>query len=212
MADRRNRAESKKATNDWLSPPELLQAAGKFDLDPACYPVMPWRTAERMVSNQPPYVALACNCGSENPKSARHGHDHLTWCLSRGCETTGYPVDLVSDGLAIEWDGRVWLNPPWDDPLPWARKMARHGEGLMLVSAKSTDTKWAQVILAHAHAVLFFQGRLLYHYPDGTKSEGAWTPSMLAGFGEEEVEALEHVRSRFPGALLVNPHREEYKA
>ena len=32
---------------DWLTPPEIIQALGKFDLDPCTPVVMPWRTAKR---------------------------------------------------------------------------------------------------------------------------------------------------------------------
>lgn len=33
----------------WLTPPEIINALGPFDLDPCCPPTMPWRTATRMV-------------------------------------------------------------------------------------------------------------------------------------------------------------------
>lgn len=33
----------------WLTPPEIVDALGPFDLDPCCPPTMPWRTAEQMV-------------------------------------------------------------------------------------------------------------------------------------------------------------------
>ena len=34
----------------WLTPPEWIQMLGPFDLDPACPPEMPWKTAERMLT------------------------------------------------------------------------------------------------------------------------------------------------------------------
>lgn len=37
-------------TNDWLTPPEIIKALGRFDLDPCCPPNMPWFTAKHMVS------------------------------------------------------------------------------------------------------------------------------------------------------------------
>lgn len=37
-------------TDDWLTPPEILDALGPFDLDPCCPAVMPWRTAAVMLS------------------------------------------------------------------------------------------------------------------------------------------------------------------
>ena len=33
----------------WLTPPSIITALGKFDLDPCCPQSMPWRTAERMI-------------------------------------------------------------------------------------------------------------------------------------------------------------------
>ena len=33
----------------WLTPPEIVDALGPFDLDPCCPPTMPWRTATQMV-------------------------------------------------------------------------------------------------------------------------------------------------------------------
>lgn len=34
---------------DWLTPPEWIEALGPFDLDPACPPNMPWKTAAKML-------------------------------------------------------------------------------------------------------------------------------------------------------------------
>ncbi len=34
-------------TDDWLTPPEIIQALGPFDLDPCASPSQPWRTADQ---------------------------------------------------------------------------------------------------------------------------------------------------------------------
>ena len=34
----------------WLTPPEIIEALGHFDLDPCAADNMPWRTADRMVT------------------------------------------------------------------------------------------------------------------------------------------------------------------
>lgn len=43
---------SASGTVDWLSPPEWLRALGPFDLDPCCPPLMPWKTATVMLTEQ----------------------------------------------------------------------------------------------------------------------------------------------------------------
>ncbi|MDR0672754.1 MAG: phage N-6-adenine-methyltransferase [Zoogloeaceae bacterium] len=35
------------ATHDWLTPPEILDALGEFDLDPCASEFQPWRTAKK---------------------------------------------------------------------------------------------------------------------------------------------------------------------
>lgn len=37
-------------TVEWLTPPEWIEKLGPFDLDPACPPSMPWRTAGTMLT------------------------------------------------------------------------------------------------------------------------------------------------------------------
>jgi hypothetical protein len=37
-------------SDSYLTPPEILQRLGEFDLDPCCPPEMPWKTANRMIS------------------------------------------------------------------------------------------------------------------------------------------------------------------
>jgi len=38
------------ATNDWLTPPEIIEALGTFTLDPCAHPNQFYRTAKRMIS------------------------------------------------------------------------------------------------------------------------------------------------------------------
>lgn len=37
---------------DWLTPPDIIDSLGPFDLDPCCPPNMPWQTARLMLTPQ----------------------------------------------------------------------------------------------------------------------------------------------------------------
>jgi hypothetical protein len=51
------------------------------------------------------------------------------------------------NGLVQPWAGRVWLNPPYGrGTAEWLERLARHGDGLALVFAR-TDTRWYQEIV-----------------------------------------------------------------
>ncbi len=43
----------------------------------------------------------------------------------------------AEDGLTSEWDGFVWMNPPFSQPLPWIKKFLAHGNGIALVPTSS---------------------------------------------------------------------------
>ncbi|MGH2937377.1 MAG: DNA N-6-adenine-methyltransferase [Solirubrobacterales bacterium] len=106
-------------------------------------------------------------------------------------------ISLPDDGLRIEWEGRVWLNPPYGDQTArWVKRLEEHGDGVALVFAR-VDTGWSQSALAAADAVCFVRGRVefspgpgaIVRRSDGRSRSGA--PSMLLAFGEVCASALE---------------------
>jgi len=113
-------------------------------------------------------------------------------------------VHGVNDGLTDRWHGIVWCNPPFSKPLPWIERMVGHGCGIMLLPAKSPETRWGQRVLSTAGLVLLQRGRMLFHYIDGTKSTGKWSPYMLAAYGEECESRLRRIQNdpEFGGVLM----------
>lgn len=146
-------------TNEWLTPPAIIEALGEFALDPCAHPRQFYRTALRMVS----------------------------------------PPD---DGLAAEWHGRVWLNPPYGAALKtWIRRLAEHGDGIALVPARTEVESWFwPFVWEAADAVLFVKGRLYFHRPDGSTAGNAGHGSVLAAYGAANVAALEE--SGIQGRLI----------
>lgn len=77
------------------------------------------------------------------------------------------------DGLAREWAGRVWLNPPYGTELrKWTGKAVvevREGRAALvccLVPARPDTGWWAELLAAGAVAE-FLRGRLKFLEPDG---------------------------------------------
>jgi hypothetical protein len=106
------------------------------------------------------------------------------------CANKGYvwPVD----GLREPWHGRVWLNPPYSvHAAEWLAKLARHGQGTALIFARTETAMFFAHVWRAASAVLFLEGRLYFHYPDGRRADAnAGGPSCLVAYGRADVEKL----------------------
>ncbi|MFV0266869.1 MAG: DNA N-6-adenine-methyltransferase [Draconibacterium sp.] len=99
---------------------------------------------------------------------------------------------LEEDGLKHPWNGRVWLNPPYSNPLAkrFLEKMAEHNNGIALVFSK-IEAKWFHdVVLVHATAVKFLYERTRFFRPDGTKGMQPRNGSMLVAYGIENAVIL----------------------
>lgn len=108
------------------------------------------------------------------------------------CAAIGMPwrtaermLTIEDDGLSAEWDGRVWLNPPFDRYQVglWIEKLARHADGICLVHAR-TETEWFRPIWQKASGLLFLFDRLHFHKIDGSRHKAnSGAPVVLASFG-----------------------------
>lgn len=105
--------------------------------------------------------------------------------------TLHYSTD--DNGLVKPWDGRVWLNPPYDRYQigKWLGRMAAHGNGIALVFAR-TDTAWFHdFIFPHASAILFLAGRVIFRDVRGKPSK--WNPaapSCLVAYSRSNADCL----------------------
>jgi phage N-6-adenine-methyltransferase len=87
-----------------------------------------------------------------------------------------------TDGLASPWYGNVWMNPPYSNTSPWARKFINHRQGICLVPfAKS---KWANELWNDADAVLMMPST--FKFDQGS----IFIQTMLAAYGKTNVLAL----------------------
>lgn len=118
--------------DEWLTPPEIFNALGGFDLDPASVELKQGET--------------------------------LPWPMAT------MNISPSMDGLRDEWwkdyefSGRklrVWLNPPFNryERPKWMKKMADHGNGIMLIPAATETKAFMEHVWKKADAVCFVYGR-----------------------------------------------------
>jgi hypothetical protein len=102
--------------------------------------------------------------------------------------------EIHGDGLAMPWDGRVWLNPPYGRTMgDWLRRLAVHGRGTALVYARTDTADFHQLVFPLAHGMLFLRRRVKFLRDDGTGAESRLSgpaPSVLIAYGRVDAEAL----------------------
>lgn len=95
-------------------------------------------------------------------------------------------------GLDRSWEGRVWLNPPFDryEVAKWIRRLADHGHGTALLHAR-TEAEWFEPVWQKASGILFLADRLYFHHQDGTRARAnSGAPACLIAFGAYDVERI----------------------
>lgn len=109
---------------------------------------------------------------------------------------------IADDGLAQDWVGRVWMNPPYGKALGvWMERMAEHGNGIALIFARTETEAFHRFVWGAAQAVLFLRGRLKFYNVDGTAGENsAGVPSVLVAYGKTNADCL--AAARLPGKVV----------
>ena len=107
-------------------------------------------------------------------------------------QTAKIMYNKSDDGLTKEWEGRVWLNPPYSKPLMWqfVEKLSEHGNGIALLFSRCDSHKFQDIIFAKATGMMFLRNRIKFFRPDGTRGDSPGCGSILIAFGEENAEVL----------------------
>lgn len=106
--------------------------------------------------------------------------------------TAAKMLTAKTDGLAADWAGRVWLNPPYGpETWKWVQRLAQHGNGIALIFARTETTGFQRYVFGMADEILFLRGRLHFHDVSGKRAPfNAGAPSCLVAYGEENTMAL----------------------
>ena len=114
-----------------------------------------------------------------------------------------------TDGLAWDWYGRVWMNPPYAQPLitEFCEKLVidyQQGfitEACVLVN-NATETRWFNLLLAEAAAVCFVKGRIKFVDMDGNPSGAPLQGQAVLYFGAN-TESFNNCFSQFGKVLYA---------
>lgn len=112
--------------------------------------------------------------------------------ITRPWATAAQHYTRENDGLAQQWHGRVWLNPPFGrEAVMWLRKLVQHGNGIALVPARTETAMFYECVWDVANAVLFMKGRPHFHYVDGRRAPAnSGAPICLIAYGEHNAQRL----------------------
>jgi hypothetical protein len=106
---------------------------------------------------------------------------------------TNVPCDCyytqADDGLAQEWHGRVFMNPPFSKPTPWVERWIQHSNGIALLSM--SKSKWFQTLLWESEAKLVpLPDNLEFVNGNGDKHGRIFMPTALWALGDDNISAL----------------------
>lgn len=122
--------------------------------------------------------------------------------IDRPWATAAQHYTRLDNGLIRRWRGRVWLNPPYSIAGRFMARMASHGCGTALIFARTETAWWFKWVWPFAAALLFLEGRVNFHLPDGRRArKNAGAPSVLIAYGEDD--ALRLSDSRIPGKFVA---------
>lgn len=112
--------------------------------------------------------------------------------INRPWPTAGQHYHVEDDGLAQQWAGRVWCNPPFGrEAIKWLRRMVEHGNGIALIPARTETAMFYECVWGAADAVLFLKGRPHFHLVDGTRAPfNSGAPICLVAYGAGNADAL----------------------
>jgi hypothetical protein len=130
---------------------------------------------------------------------ASPGLDVTPWIPAKNC----YLAD--QDGLAVNWFGFVWMNPPFgarNGIVPWLEKFFAHGSGIALTPDR-TSAPWWQTFAPKADGILFISPKLKFIGANGKPGNSPAQGTTLLAAGSRGSRALLLAAERGLGTFAV---------
>lgn len=105
---------------------------------------------------------------------------------------------ISDDGLAQEWDGLVWCNPPFSKITPWAEKWCSHTDGVFL--AAISKSAWLAKVCAAADVLWIPPQGIDFVDPDDQPTS-VFIATFIAGRGSGAA-GVERLGDALGGSLM----------
>lgn len=127
----------------------------------------------------------------------------------RPYQTAKVCYDKSDDGLTKEWQGIVWLNPPYNSKLIrlFVEKLAQHGDGIALLANRVDNLLFQELIFKKATSMIFLRKRIRFINPDG-QNKSPMMGYVLVAFGEECDKRLQNCGLQGKYVKLNNYERD----
>lgn len=114
--------------------------------------------------------------------------------IIRPWDTAKKHYTVYDNGLLKEWEGRVWLNPPYGTEMDrWMNKMQFHNNGIALIFARTETAAFFDHVWYKASGILFIKGRLKFYTVAGKEANmTAGAPSVLISYNPDNAEILKN--------------------
>ena len=87
---------------------------------------------------------------------------------------------ILDDGLQQDWQGIIWMNPPYSKPTPWVDKFLAHKNGIALLPFMKS--KWFERMWNEAEAIIPLPTNLKFNHAE-MGSRPIYSPCFLASSG-----------------------------
>ena len=107
------------------------------------------------------------------------------------------------DGLARDWYGFVWCNPPYSAPFAWCDKWALHSNGIIVLRA-DLSTRGPAAAFAAATSIFIPTPRMQFVNGHGEQHGAVNFSTVLLGTGKRADDALARLFDRGVYRMLAS--------
>ncbi len=94
---------------------------------------------------------------------------------------------IEDDALQQEWEGFVWMNPPYSNPTPFVDKFIAHNNGICLLTM--AKAKWFHKLWNASGLIIPMPVNMKFIRPEGGETQ-VMHNTALFGIGQKAIAAL----------------------